>query len=150
MPRFSTRLLAIVALAFSLTLLALTTRAHAAERAYRAKGTAQFVSPTEFVGSGNATHLGRYSERGQVAFTPTPTPGVLRVQGEIVYTAANGDELRAAVAGELNGLTGVVTATLTYHGGTGRFATATGSSSLTGQAGPAGALTVSVAGTIDY
>lgn len=125
-------------------------RASAKERPHSSRGTAQFVSPTEFVGSGNATHLGRYQEAGTVAFHPTGTPGVLHVHGTIVYTAANGSELHAVVAGELNGLTGEVLATVTYVGGTGRFADATGVAALSGTAFPDGSLAVTVKGTIDY
>src|SRR5204862_8300827 len=124
--------------------------AAADSRPYSARGTAQFVSPTEFVGSGEATHLGGYSEAGTVSFTPTSDPTVLHVEGSIVYTAANGDELHANISGELNAATGAVVASVTYVGGTGRFAAATGSSGLSGQLGAGGAITVSVSGSIDY
>ena len=101
-------------------------------------------------GLGEATHLGRYSEAGAVSFTPTSDPAVLHVEGSIVYTAANGDELRASVSGELNAATGEVVATVSYVGGTGRFVAATGSSRLSGQLGPGGAISVTVSGSIDY
>ena len=130
--------------------LALADRAAAESRAYSSRGTAQFISPTEFVGSGEATHLGRYSEAGTVSFTPTSDPAVLHVEGSIVYTAANGDELHANISGELNAVTGAVAASVSYVGGTGRFAAATGSSSLSGQLGAGGAISVSVSGRIDY
>jgi len=130
--------------------LAVPDRAAAESRAYSARGTAQFVSPTDFIGSGEATHLGHYSEAGTVSFTPTNDPAVLHVEGSIVYTAANGDELHANVSGELNAETGAVSATISYVGGTGRFSTATGSSSLSGQLGAGGSISVSVKGTIDY
>ncbi len=132
------------------TFLALPQQASAVVRPYAASGTAQFTGPTTFVGSGQARHLGRYSEAGSLAFTPTGDPAVLHVEGTIVYTAANGDELHASVSGELNGATGAVNATVTYTGGTGRFASASGSSTLTGQLGAGGSVTVSVRGTIDY
>jgi hypothetical protein len=125
-------------------------RAAGAVRPYAASGTAHFVSQTEFVGSGFATHLGRYSEEGIVAFSPTSNPAVLGVEGSIVYTAANGDELHADVTGELNTQTGVIAATVTYDGGTGRFATASSSSTLAGQMLPSGTISVTVSGTIDY
>ena len=70
-------------------------RASAVERPYSARGSAQFTGPNDFVGSGNATHLGKYSEAGHVTFAPTNDPAVLEVQGSIVYTAANGDEIFA-------------------------------------------------------
>ena len=134
----------------ALVALVATSAALAATRAYSARGTAQFVSPTEFVGSGEATHLGRYSEAGTVAFTPTADPNVLHIDGSITYTAANGDELDATASGELNLSTGAITATLTYTGGTGRFASAGGSSTLTGQLGAGGSISVTVDGTIDF
>jgi hypothetical protein len=124
--------------------------ATASVRPHLSGGTAQFVSGTDFVGTGHATHLGRYSEEGSVVFSPTDDPAVLHVDGSIVYTAANGDELHAIVTGELNGLTGVISAMLSYVGGTGRFADASGSASLAGQSGPMGAISVSASGTIDF
>src|SRR6266536_625819 len=114
-------------------LLAVTTRASAEDRPHKAEGTAQFVSPTEFVGSGEATHLGRYTEAGVVAFSSTDSPTVLRIDACSVYTAANGDRLYATITGHLNGVTGAITATVTYVGGTGRFAGADGSAALAGQ-----------------
>ncbi|MEK6702267.1 MAG: hypothetical protein AABZ53_08390, partial [Planctomycetota bacterium] len=93
---------------------------------------------------------GRYSEAGHVAFSPTSDPTVLHVDGSIVYTAANGHELHATVSGELNAVTGAITATVTYASGTGRFATAHGSANLAGQLGPQGTISVRVRGTIDY
>lgn len=133
-----------------LALVLLPSEAAAAVRAFSSRGTAQFVSPTDFVGSGNATHLGAYTEAGSLAFAPSAEPGVLDVTGTIVYTAANGDELHASVAGHLNLLTGAVDAALTYTGGTGRFSHASGASTLTGQLGAGGTISVRVRGGIDY
>ena len=56
----------------------------------------------------------------------------------------------AAVTGELNGLTGAIAATVSYVGGTGRFAAASGSASLAGQLGAGGTISVTVSGTIDF
>jgi hypothetical protein len=130
--------------------LAFPGRASAAVRSYFATGTAHFVSPTDFVGSGRATHLGHYSEQGSVAFTSTSNPAVLQVTGTTAYFAANGDRLDAHVSGTLNQATGVVLATLTYVGGTGRFDDASGQSSLAGQMEPNGTIRVTVTGVIDY
>jgi hypothetical protein len=147
MRPFATRLSVPLAL---ISIFALADRA-AASRPHSASGTAQFVSPTEFVGSGQATHLGRYTEAGQVSFSPTSDPNVLHVDAAVVYTAADGDELHANIAGTLNTHTGVISATVTYvDGGSGRFASASGSATLAGQLGPGGAISVSVAGSIDY
>ena len=148
MNRFSSRFLSIVCIIVSFV--AIAERAAAAVLPYAARGTAHFVSPTDFVGSGQATHLGRYSEAGRVAFTPTGNPAVLHVEGSIVYTAANGDELHATVSGELNGATGAISATVTYSGGTGRFANATGSGALSGQLDAQGVISVSVDGSVQY
>ncbi len=148
MNRFVMRFFAIVLV--GLSMLAVTERASAVVRHYAANGNAHFTSPNDFVGEGNATHLGLYSEVGYVTFLPTSNPTVLQVDGWAVYTAANGDELRATIAGELDGLTGVVTATITYvPGGTGRFENVSGSSSLEGLVN-GGAISVAVIGSIDF
>jgi hypothetical protein len=126
------------------------TRASADDRPYKLRGTAHFVSPTDFVGSGRATHLGRYKEAGSAQFSPTEDPTVLQVGGWTVLTAANGDQLYETITGQLDLLTGVITATVTYEGGTGRFADAGGSAALSAQMLPDGTIRVSVAGTIDY
>ena len=131
-------------------LVVLSGAAPRADRPHSSSGTAQFTSPTTFIGEGHATHLGRYTEAGTVTFTPGGKPGVLTVEGTLTYTAANGDDLTASVIGELNGLTGAITATVTYTGGTGRFDDASGSADLQGQVQPDGTLAVKVEGAIDY
>ncbi len=75
--------------------------------------------------TGVATHLGRYTRTETVVLTPST--GVL--VGTVVFTAANGDELHADVAG---GFTSPTTAEGTYSftGGTGRFKTASGEASF--------------------
>jgi hypothetical protein len=148
MNRFASRFFSIVCAVVGI--LALCDRAAAEVRSHSASGTAQFVSATDFVGTGNATHLGLYTEVGSVVFSPTGNPAVLHVDGSVVYTAANGDQLRAVIGGELNGLTGAIAATVSYVGGTGRFAQASGSASLAGQIGAGGIISVTVSGTIDY
>jgi hypothetical protein len=146
--RLWTHLVGVVLVAVST--LAFPGRASAAERPYSASGTAQFVSPNDFVGSGYATHLGRYTEAGHASFSPTSNPEVLQVDASSVYTAGNGDELHATITGELNVVTGVISATVTYDGGTGRFAGASGSAALAAQMLPGGAIVASVSGSIDY
>lgn len=130
--------------------LTVAARASAEERPHKLRGTAHFVSPTEFVGSGEATHLGRYAEAGSAQFTPTAVPGVLRVDARVVLTAADGDQLHETITGELDLRTGAITATVTYVGGTGRFADAGGSATLSGQMLPDGTIAVAVDGSIDY
>ena len=140
----------VVVMLVAVGMLTVTTRASAKERPHVSRGTAQFVSPTDFVGSGRATHLGRYTEVGSAQFSPTADPTVFRIDAWSVYTAANGDQLYAVFTGQLDGLTGAITATGTYVGGTGRFDDASGSATLSGQMLPGGTISVSVEGTIDY
>ena len=140
----------LVAMLVATGLLTVTTRASAEERPHKSGGTARFVNPNDFVGSGEATHLGRYTEVGSAQFSPTADPTVFRIDAWSVYTAANGDQLYATFTGQLNGLTGKITATGTYVGGTGRFDDAGGSATLSGQMLSDGTITVAVAGTINY
>ena len=148
MYRFLSRLVSVLFVALSIG--ALAGRTCAQERPYFATGGAQFVNRTDFVGTGNATHLGRYTEAGSVSFTPTGNPDVVTVRGRSIYTAADGDELHAVIVGQLNTVTGVIVATVTYAGGTGRFSAARGSSDLAGQMLGGGAVSASLAGTIEY
>jgi hypothetical protein len=77
------------------------------------------------VAQGNATHLGLYTREEVILLNP----GTGTFQGQIVYTAANGDQLFGTVAG---GFTSPTTATGIYifSSGTGRFANASGSASF--------------------
>lgn len=139
MTRFLASTLMLIGLA------ALATPVHAADRPYESSGTAQFTSPTgDFIGAGNATHLGNYTEVGNAVISPTGA-----VTAWSIYTAANGSKLYASFTGQINA-TGGITATATYYGGTGRFADASGTAILTGQIQPDGTLVVAVEGTIDY
>ena len=148
MHRLTLRVICLVAVLAGM--LAFTSSASAAIRPYFATGTAQFVSLTDFVGVGLATHLGHYIEEGNVAFAPTSIPGVLQVTGTNSYFAANGDRLDAEVSGTLNQNTGAIHATITYVGGTGRFEDASGQSTLAGQIQLDGTIHVTVVGVIDY
>ncbi len=140
---FSRRPFALVLAAVGV--LALAAPAQAEERPHVSRGTAQFVSPTgDFVGAGNATHLGLYEEVGNATISPTGG-----IEAWAIYTAANGDELWATFTGQLDPFGGI-TATVTYVGGTGRFDDADGSATLSGQMLPDGTIAVSVEGTIDY
>jgi len=148
MNRLISRYVSLVCVIVSV--LAFAGRAEAAWHLHLSQGTAQFISPTDFVGSGVATHLGAYSETGSAAFTPTSNPAVLNVDGEAHYTAADGDVLHADVTGKLNGQTGALRAAVWYVGGTGRFEGALGFGWLTGQVQPDGALSVRVVGFINF
>ena len=145
---FSRRPFALVLAA--LGVLALSAPAQARERPHVSRGTAQLVNANDFVGAGKATHLGRYHEVGSAQFSPTADPTVFEIDAWSIYTAANGDQLYAVFTGYLNGVTGAITATVTYVGGTGRFSDASGTAKLTGQSLPDGTISVAVKGTIDY
>ena len=70
---------------------------------------------------GNATQLGRFTREETLLLDPA----TLKFTGTIVFTAANGDQLRVAVAGGFTSPT-TVEGTYTFQGGTGRFANAAG------------------------
>ena len=54
-------------------------------------GNGNFVG-AQPTGSGNATHLGAFTNTGQVSFTPDATnPTILHPSGGGVFTAADGD-----------------------------------------------------------
>ena len=150
MHRFCSLRSAIVML-FAAAVLTLPSVASAAERAHRSRGTAEFLpNSTDFVGSGSATHLSRYEEVGSVTLWPTSDPTAIPLTAWSIYTARNGDELHATFEGYLNGVTGQITATVTYIGGTGRYDGASGTGTLTGQMLPNGTISVKVKGRIDY
>jgi hypothetical protein len=145
---FSPRPFALMLLAVSV--LAPANPAQAAARPHVSRGTAQIDANGGFVGAGAATHLGAYTETGTIQLSPTANPAVFDAVATATYTAANGDQLYAVFAGQLNGVTGVITATVTYVGGTGRFSNATGTAALTAQLLPGGSIEVAVEGLIDY
>jgi hypothetical protein len=134
----------------ALSVLTLAAPAQAARRAHHSRGTAHFTGPNDFVGVGIATHLGKYREQGHVVFSSTDDPTVLHLEASAIYTAANGDHLYATFTGELNGVTGAVTATVIYVGGTGRFINASGTAGLLAQIRADGSLEVVVQGTVDF
>ena len=77
-------------------------------------------------GTGNATHLGQFTLSAD--FTVIMSTG--NATGTATWTAANGDQLRAIVAGHgdiVEFPTVTITETHTITGGTGRFANASGS-----------------------
>jgi hypothetical protein len=80
-----------------------------------------------FEGTGNATHLGRFTVEIRIVLNTTDRT----LTGTYEFTAANGDTVTAAVTGQSPLMppgvpqTSVETATIT--GGTGRFASASGS-----------------------
>jgi len=111
------------------------------------------VVGAEPTGSGNATHLGMFTNTGKVAFTPDASnPNILHPSGGGVYGAANGDKLNfVIIVGALDLTTGIGTGDFEFTGGTGRFANATGhTSGVIQQNVITGAYELTLVGKIDY
>jgi hypothetical protein len=120
----------IAALGLALALLSsgLSSRLHAApggtDRPIEGSGEGQVtgVSPEGALiaeSAGTATHLGKFT-RTESVFVDG-----FAISGTIVFTAANGDELRATFAGAFTSPT-TAEGRYTFVGGTGRFEGATG------------------------
>jgi len=149
-------------LVLTLTLLVGSLAVTATERPFSLNGTGIAVPildgngnvvGAEPTGSGNATHLGMFTNTGQVSFTPDPSnPNILRPAGGGVFTAANGDKLNfVIVSGALDLTTGIGTGDFAFTGGTGRFANATGhTSGVIQQNVVTGAYVLTLVGNIDY
>ena len=122
--------------AFAVSLTTVAVSAAASETPFkgtvRAVETGTVVPPTRFLdrtGTGNATHLGRYTEHVTMAIN-LPT---MASTGAARFTAANGDVLLATVAGQAtrtSPTTLSIVEVYTITGGTGRFADATGTFTL--------------------
>ena len=111
------------------------------------------VVGAEPTGSGNANHLGMFTNTGKVSFTPDASnPNILYPSGGGVFTAANGDKLNfVIVSGVLDLTTGIGTGDFEFTGGTGRFANATGhTSGVIEQNVVTGAYELTLVGNIDY
>ena len=126
-------------------------RASGEVRDYRSHSTALLNPDTgDFVAAGNGTHLGKYTESGNVLISGED-PTALDVVGSATLTDKHGNELRVAIIGLMNALTGTIIGEITFHGATaGRFEDATGSASLVAQVQLDGTIAVVVEGTIDY
>jgi hypothetical protein len=131
-------------------LLLAASAAPAETRPLAGRGTGQFVSPNDFVNVGEGTYLGRFHEVGSAEFEATGDPTVLAIEGSSVLTGANGDQLYTSFSGALDLLTGEVTASITYVGGTGRFADVSGTAELSGQLVDDGSFHVVVKGSLDF
>jgi hypothetical protein len=140
----------VVSTLLALALLGQGTPALAKSRPHKARGIGHFVSANDFVSEGIATHLGRFTEMGSAQLSPTDVPAVLRIEGWAIHTAANGDQLYEVFSGRLNLLTGAATATVTYVGGTGRFADARGTAAFSFQLFGDGSFEYAGEGVIDY
>ena len=86
--------------------------------------------------TGNATHLGRFTAVAHFVVDLTPGVGFGIASGTVVFTAANGDTVIADTVGKAMPIPGTSNLSITESGiitgGTGRFASATGSYSGTG------------------
>jgi hypothetical protein len=129
MKRFS--ILLSLALA-ALTLLAAGTPAHAGERPIQAEGRGfldldRELSP-KLRGTGEGDHLGRC---GLLIFLDLDLGNDHLIPRHFCWLqAANNDLLYAALDLEFDPVTGIIAGTITFTGGTGRFADASGSALL--------------------
>jgi hypothetical protein len=139
--------------------------ASAKERPFRLRGTATWdnilnaFDPTvgaTFNGKAQVTHLRKVRQTGILFLSPVPNEdGLLPGFGSVTLTAANGDRLTFEYNGLLDPATGLGTGTLTFSGGTGRFADAVGegvfTANLNFSEGFIGTpMAVTIRGTIDY
>jgi hypothetical protein len=150
------RLIGLV-VAFAVSLASVAVSAVAAETPFKgtvnAVETGQVVFPSRFLdreGTGTATYLGRYTEH-VVMLINIPT---LSSMGAATFTAANGDTLTAGVVGQAmrTGPTVLsIVEVYTITGGTGRFADATGTFTLTSTLEQTtGVSTGTLSGAIDH
>lgn len=122
----------ISALILALTVLVLGSfPAQAGERPFRLN-VAGTVTNGVVSASGQATHLGLFTETGELSFVPDPNnPTLLLVTGRVTFTAANGDQLEALIEDAvLDVTTGQAAGAFRIIGGTGRFANASGTGDL--------------------
>ena len=97
------------------------------------------------LGEGDATHLGRYIRTEELDLNPATGA----FTGTVVFTAANGDELTCAVAGQFVSATDAV-GDYVVTGGTGRFAGAPGNASFSATMTGAATYGFAFNGTIDW
>jgi hypothetical protein len=125
-------------LALGLIVLALAAEAPAKEsRPFRGSGEAVWdnifnalTATANFRGIAQVTHLGRVQQQGTLVLEAPNANGLFPGHGSVTLTAANGDSLTFDYEGLLNPVTGEGNGTLTFTGGTGRFADATGNATF--------------------
>ena len=124
----------------------------AAERPFSLTGAGTVSNGGVVSASGRATHLGLFTEAGQVNFVPDSNdPTRVLATGNATFTAANGDDLELLIDGSLDLTTGVATGVFTFVGGTGRFEGASGTGNFVIQQNlVTGAFEVTAVGTINY
>ncbi len=116
--------------------------------------TTPFLAGTT-TGSGQASHLGAVIGTATDCVTPTSPVTYSFTNGNLVVTAANGDQLRVQYAGTLAPTATqpifAITGTYRIVGGTGRFASASGTGAIGGVENLAtGQGQLSLNGTISY
>jgi len=100
----------------------------------------------ETSGSGQATHLGRFTREGRVVVDLVDGSAV----GTAVFTAANGDQLFMEIEGKPTN-SPTIGGTFMFTRGTGRFSDASGGVDFVGVIAPDGIhITVAFEGTIQY
>ena len=131
------RFLNIRILMLTLTMLVAAIAVGAVERPFAGTGSGIAVIGAEpdgkvaavVTGSGNATHLGVFTNLGKVFFgDPDPSnPNLVHPTGNVTFTAANGDKLETSVEnGTMDLSTGIGVGDFRWIGGTGRFANVSG------------------------
>ncbi|HEV2855108.1 MAG TPA: hypothetical protein VHC97_20105 [Thermoanaerobaculia bacterium] len=126
--------------------------AGAAERPFSLNGGGT-VTNGVINGSGRATHLGLYTEAGQLIFAPDPdNPARVLASGTATFTAANGDQLDIVIEdGALDLTTGEGSGAFRVVGGTGRFEGASGGGNFAlSQNLVTGAFEITAVGNLDY
>jgi hypothetical protein len=89
------------------------------------------------------THLGRITRVATALIRPDGT-----VEGEVVFTAANGDQLAAELHGAFSPTT--ILGTYTFTGGTGRFEGAAGEADFHAVTSDGIHVAIDIAGTVKY
>ena len=104
------------------------------------------VPPNELIieATGAATHLGQFTREERLFLNPDGS-----FSGTIVFTAANGDELRADFSGAFTSAT-TAEGTYTFTGGTGRFQDATGGATFEARTPDGVHVEITFEGTVRY
>jgi hypothetical protein len=148
-------------LVLTATLLVAAIAVGATERPFAGSGSgiavmsvdADGIPSAVVTGSGNATHLGMFTNAGKVVFHPDASnPNLAHPSGAVTFVAANGDKLEAVIEGGTVDLTtGFGDGDFRFIGGTGRFANATGIiHGVVEQNFVTGAYQITIVGNINY
>lgn len=110
------------------------------------------VSTATLSGTGEASHLGRYTVTGTLSVDYS----TLQATGTTTFTAANGDTLNADITGTAAKVSDSptdhaykVSGTLTITGGTGRFAGQTGAATFSGLSPQGGKFNITFKGALN-